>query len=118
MIRSRSCVILLAHVRLLPQQVGEGQHAGERIIDFVGHAGRQAADRGQFFRPADLLPGGLRELRFPAGNGLGHGIDGLAQEPQLARRADADPRRHVAGITFRDMATIRPTGRITSIVTA
>ena len=90
-------LIFLGHVRLLPQQMGEGQHAGERVIDFMGHAGSQAADRGQFLRPADLLPDGLRELHFPPGNGLGHGVDGLAQKPQFARRADPEPRRHIAG---------------------
>ena len=109
-------LVLVVHVGLFAQEMGEGQDAGQGIVDFVGHPRGQTADRGQLFRSAHLLLNGLLELQFALGQHIGHVVDGTTQDAHVAGRPNPHPQKSPA-ITFRDMAVIRPIGRIKIIVT-
>ena len=81
--------------------MGEGEHAGERVVDLVRDAGREAADGGQLLALPDLLPRGELELLLALLHRVRHAVDRLAQEPHLAGRVDVHPRIEVA---FADLA--------------
>ena len=58
-------VLLVRAVRhVFGQDMGEGQDAGQRAVQFVSHAGRQQADGREFFGADDLSLGVLQVARL------------------------------------------------------
>ena len=82
----------LVDVRPLEQHVGEGEHAGQRVVDLVRHPGGQAPHRSLFL--------GLQELQLAFGllvpvavpQGGEHFLERALQHPELAAGVGDPPR--------------------------
>ncbi len=72
----------------LQQERRVGEHAGERVVDLVRHAGGEAADRGELV--------GLRELALRLGEACGHVVEGPRQVAELVAPVRRDRRREIA----------------------
>ncbi len=62
---------VLVAIQPLAEQGGIAQHAGQRVVDLMGHAGRQPPHGGQLVR--------LGQLALGLGQALGHGVEGAGQ---------------------------------------
>ena len=105
--RSRSSASGLPSGIFLPQQVREGQDAGQRVVQFMGDAGGEQADRGQLFaahrlglRAAQLLGPFFHlllervppfpQLRLGIAQSAGHGIERGRQLAEFVVAAHRD----------------------------
>ena len=91
---------------LLHQQLGEAKHAIEGVVDLVGHAGGQLADRCEVPRALEALRLGLVEhpLRFFAlGDVLDHAEDALHRACLAGNGSDGDIHRNDSTAAVREL---------------
>ena len=71
------------------EERGVGEHAGQRVVDLVRHAGREAADGCQLV--------GLRELALGLGEPRRHRVEGARQLAELVAAGHRDGGGEIAG---------------------